>query len=710
MPDVFVSYSREDKEKVRIIAEELQRAGLKVWWDPHIKTGAGFREEITQNLAAARVVVVIWSRTSVASRFVCDEADEGAQYDRLYPALIDLVDIPLGFRQIQTHDLTRWHGSRTDRSLKEFIGTVVEGAKSNAPRGPAPAPAPSPAPAPPPDRPAEPATQPMRKPAPPPKRQTRPASGPKRRYTVTGRNIRLALLVRSFLMAALITAGFGALAYTSDFVFPSFRPVLVAAIFLLTFFSRYASFLADKAMGGAASLKLLSGSFLTLLFFAALFIAPLVTEGRIYASALEEVKVEGIEGADINSVAVSPDGRLMVTSSDDSEARLWNVETGVGLGTFSNHEHWVWHADFSPDNLEVVTASRDLTARVWSVAGQNERLKLEGHRATVYVARYAPDGETIVTGSGDGDIRVFSADTGELLATMQGHSDDVRSLAFSPDGRFLASASADGTVRLWNAGSRRFIRIIGRADPWNEVVWSDAGDRLAAAGDNGSVIVWNISGTRLVETSVPGKAFGLAFTRKDSQLAVGGVDGLVHMLDARSGDALMTLTGHEDAVRDVTARPDSPVIVTASRDNTARVWDAASGKEQQIVGHIASAIDLPVPIDLPPVAMASRAPTPMDFAGNRQDTLFLVGKGFATAVALLMAGLLLKALLSVTSLKKFARLVTPAFTGLGVLYYFALMLSALPIEASMLWGTLLFVPAAVFALMRWLLAVSLLKR
>ncbi|GGY53931.1 toll/interleukin-1 receptor domain-containing protein [Parvularcula lutaonensis] len=701
MVDVFVSYSREDKEKVRIIAEELQRAGLRVWWDPHIKTGAGFREEITQNLTAARVVVVVWSRTSVASRFVCDEADEGAQYDRLYPALVDLVDIPLGFRQIQTHDLTRWHGSRNDKSLKEFIATVAEGAKSSAPRRPTPAP--------PPERPAEPAPKPKRKPA-PAQRKSRHAAAPKRRYTVTGRNIRLALVFRSLLMAALITAGFGALAYTSDFVFPSLRPVLIGAVFLLTFFSRYVSFLADKAMGGAASLKLLSGSFLTLLFFGALFIAPIITEGRIYASALEEVKVEGIEGADINSVAISGDGRLMVTSSDDSQARLWSVDTGVGLGVFPNHENWVWHADFSPDGEEVVTASRDLTARVWSVAGQKERLVLDGHRATVYVAKFSPDGETIATGSGDGDIRVFNAESGELLGTMSGHSDDVRSLAFSPDGRYLASASADGTVRLWNALSRRFIRIVGRADPWNEVAWDEAGTRLAAAGDNGSVIVWNPSGTRLMQTSVPGKAFGLAFTRKDSQLAVGSIDSLVHILDARSGDELLTLAGHEDAVRDVTARPGEPILISASRDNTARVWSAVSGEEEQIVGHIESAVKLPVPIDLPPVAMASRAPTPMDFAENRQDTPFLIGKGFATAVALLMTGLLLKALFSVTPLRKMARLMIPALTGLGVVYYLALMLSALPVEASMLWGTLLFVPAAVFALFRWLLAVSLFKR
>ena len=143
--DVFISYAREDRAKVEKIAHALTQRGLHVWWDPKIKTGAGFRQEIAEALGSTRSVIVMWSRYSVASRFVADEADEGAARDILFPALIDNVDIPLGFRQIQTADLTHWRGNLNDKAFKAFIEAVADGA-ANAQGAPDVRPAPPPEP------------------------------------------------------------------------------------------------------------------------------------------------------------------------------------------------------------------------------------------------------------------------------------------------------------------------------------------------------------------------------------------------------------------------------------------------------------------------------------------------------------------------------------------------------------------------------------
>ena len=142
MTDVFISYSREDRPRVQVIAQALERAGLKVWWDPHIKTGSGFREEITASLGKAEAVIVVWSQYSVSSRFVCDEADEGAARGILFPALVDLVDIPLGFRQIQTADLTHWHGRPDDKALLEFVSLIADYTNQRLAQNKAPEPEP----------------------------------------------------------------------------------------------------------------------------------------------------------------------------------------------------------------------------------------------------------------------------------------------------------------------------------------------------------------------------------------------------------------------------------------------------------------------------------------------------------------------------------------------------------------------------------------
>ena len=108
------------------MAKARKARGVGVWWETHLKACAEFRQEISQKLESARAVIVIWSEESVASRFVCDEADVGAQQDTLFPVLVDLVDIPLGFRQIQTADLTKWRGKPSDRLFQSFIDIIVD--------------------------------------------------------------------------------------------------------------------------------------------------------------------------------------------------------------------------------------------------------------------------------------------------------------------------------------------------------------------------------------------------------------------------------------------------------------------------------------------------------------------------------------------------------------------------------------------------------
>lgn len=699
MTDVFISYSRGDRDKVRVLAEELERHGLTVWWDSQLTTGSKFRAEIAEKLDEARLVIVIWSRSSVASRFVCDEADEGARRGALFPALIELVDIPLGFRQIQTADLTGWRGRPSDPALQAFIGTIVKAAaemnRSRDRQEPTPQP------------PSEPTPEPRK----PPRQPRSDLPAPEQaRHTVTGRRIRTKLLLSSFALAALIGAGFAALAYSSDFVFPAARPYLVAAIFLLVFLARLASFFADKAMG-PASLRLLSGSFVTVVALGAITIAPIVMEGRLYAGALEAVRVKGVEGADINGVALSPDGTRLVTASDDGEARLWDSRTGVGLGRFSRHTNWVWSADFSPDGTEVVTASRDLTARVWASRDMAQRLVLEGHGASVYDAKFSPDGGLIASASGDGTVRLWDAADGDGVGVLRGHSGDVRSVAFAPDGRYLVSGGEDGTVRLWNMATMAYQRSIGRGSfQWNEVAFSGDGERIAGVSDGGQVRVWSFDGDLVLAASVPGKAFGVAFGGNDARLAVGSIDGGVRVFDIASGSLLLETAHHDDGVRDVDGDPQGSIFASGSRDNTARIWDAATGRELAIVGHVASAVDVPVVLDLPPVAVASRAPQPMAFAAEPRETAFLLAKGFAIGLAVLVAGLIVKGIISLTPARRHARLVTPTLGAAAVLYLAALMLSALPLEATMLWATLCFAPATALALVRWLMAGVLFRR
>jgi TIR domain-containing protein len=146
MADVFISYAREDEPKARQLAEALTSRGWEVWWDRHITPGELFSKVIQRELEEAPSVVVLWSRGSIASEYVQDEATVAKERGALVPALIDDVQPPLGFRQRQVVNLTAWTGDVGDReylSLTDAIGRRVSprvspGARPDKPPVPIP--------------------------------------------------------------------------------------------------------------------------------------------------------------------------------------------------------------------------------------------------------------------------------------------------------------------------------------------------------------------------------------------------------------------------------------------------------------------------------------------------------------------------------------------------------------------------------------------
>ncbi len=141
---VFISYAREDRATAERLARELEASGWQVWWDVQLVPGKSFRAEIRQRLDRADCVVVLWSRHSVVSDFVLDEADVGLRRRILVPAMIETdVDLPLGFRGVHAADLAGWRGGRKHpgvADLVEAVSTHLRLAAPARPRGRGPRP------------------------------------------------------------------------------------------------------------------------------------------------------------------------------------------------------------------------------------------------------------------------------------------------------------------------------------------------------------------------------------------------------------------------------------------------------------------------------------------------------------------------------------------------------------------------------------------
>jgi WD40 repeat protein len=164
----------------------------------------------------------------------------------------------------------------------------------------------------------------------------------------------------------------------------------------------------------------------------------------------------GPDGADVEGVAFSPDGRLLAMALDDETAVLWDAATGERTAVLKGHDGRVRHVAFAPDGKTLATAgSRDRVVALWDAATGKRLATGEGHTADVSAVLFAPDGKTLLSVGGDGTVRVWDPATMKTRARfpyLTGFSltgPRGTFAALSPDGKRLA-IGFDEVVGLWD--------------------------------------------------------------------------------------------------------------------------------------------------------------------------------------------------------------------------------------------------------------------
>ena len=125
MADIFISYANEDRERAAQVATLLESEGWSVWWDRRIPAGRTWRKVLEDALLETRCMMVLWSKNSVSSQWVAEEAEEARRLEKtLIPVLIDPVEPPIGFRAIQAADLRLWDGSPEHPAARLLIADL----------------------------------------------------------------------------------------------------------------------------------------------------------------------------------------------------------------------------------------------------------------------------------------------------------------------------------------------------------------------------------------------------------------------------------------------------------------------------------------------------------------------------------------------------------------------------------------------------------
>lgn len=288
---------------------------------------------------------------------------------------------------------------------------------------------------------------------------------------------------------------------------------------------------------------------------------------------------------EVASVAFSPDGKRIATSSLDGTVKIWEAETGTETLTLHGHNDAVSSVAFSPDGSELVTASWDKTAKVWDAVSGKPLITLSGHTDGISRAIFSPmeGGTHVITASDDGTAKVWDVKTGKELLTLSDQSGWINSIAISPDGNRIATAQVDGITKIWDANTgEEILTLSGHADNVLAVAFSPDGTKLATGGFDGIAKVWDVQTgeTLLTLTGHHNSAiYSVTFSPDGSRLATSSSDNTAKVWDVATGTELITLAGHTGFVLGASFSPDGEWLATASTDGTAKVWDLAPSHE-----------------------------------------------------------------------------------------------------------------------------------
>lgn len=135
MADIFISYARDDRSKAQLLAQAFEQHNWSVWWDTRLQAGEVWDEAIERELNAAKCVVVLWSKTSVARRWVRAEANDGLQRGILFPVLLEHIQPPLASRLVQAESLVGWAGESSHSGLDRLLAAIEHFLRQQEQRG-----------------------------------------------------------------------------------------------------------------------------------------------------------------------------------------------------------------------------------------------------------------------------------------------------------------------------------------------------------------------------------------------------------------------------------------------------------------------------------------------------------------------------------------------------------------------------------------------
>jgi WD40 repeat protein len=303
---------------------------------------------------------------------------------------------------------------------------------------------------------------------------------------------------------------------------------------------------------------------------------------------------------EISSVAISKNGKRLLTGSADGSARIWDIATGQQTQSLQQ-KYPVSNVDFVPDDRYILSTSNPETY-LWDLATGEEVRAFGVENETTWCSAPSPDSRFVITGSYEGVARLWNTATGRQIRAFNPHTQSdgpiapvsIENVAFTPDGKFvLTGAGNDDLVRVWSVATGQQVRsapagsyfsIDGRyvlippefvSNSYGWRLWNPASGQLVSKLENNAFEPATFAGSQ-------GNA-GFASSSDGRYVVTENEFNTASVWEAATGRLIRTLAGHFDSVNAVAISSDGRLVLTGSRDTTVRLWDVATGKELAVL-------------------------------------------------------------------------------------------------------------------------------
>ena len=323
---------------------------------------------------------------------------------------------------------------------------------------------------------------------------------------------------------------------------------------------------------------------------------PYVTEAEIALRKASQSNTAILRGHTdkVTSIALSPDGRVIVSASFDDTIRLWDSATGQTVEELSIKKMPLFAVSISPDGQYIAysyAVDEDCSVYIWNLNKNCHQCVLKGHESVIRSISFSHDGSSLVTASNDGTIRIWDITKGKCKKVMRDDGKFMLSTAYSPDDSFIAVASYDKYVRIWSAVSGKLIhKLEGHTDIVTNVSFSPDGGMLASGSEDKTICIWDTNTWECKRVLKGHNRFvtSTVFSPDGLFLVSGSLDGTIRFWETEDGQCVCVLKGHTDRVNTVLFHQGGQLVISSSDDATIRIWELFGDEPESVSLHDAS--------------------------------------------------------------------------------------------------------------------------